>query len=131
MEGRWIAVASAMGLLAVAAGALGAHALKGRLEPDDFATFEVAVRYQMYHALALLAVAWVASTRPSKAASAAGYCMLLGVVCFSGSLYGLIFLKWRWLGPITPFGGVLLMTGWFLLAVAALRSPDEPVQPAP
>lgn len=131
MQGRWVAIASAMGLLAVAAGALGAHALKDRLEPDDLTMFEVAVRYQMYHALALLAVAWVASVRPSKAASAAGYCMLLGVVCFSGSIYGLVFLKWRWLGPITPTGGVLLMAGWFLLAVTAPRAPHRPVQPEP
>lgn len=131
MPGRWVAVASAMGLIAVGTGALGAHAFEGHLEPNDLAAFEVAVRYQMYHALALLAVAWVASAQPSKAASAAGSCMLLGVVCFSGSLYGLIFLKWRWLGPITPVGGVLLMAGWFLLAVAALRPPHKPVQPEP
>ena len=77
----------------------------------------------MYHALALLAVAFVASMRPSRAASASAVCMLLGIVLFCGSLYGLALTDWRFLGPVTPIGGVLLMCGWLLLVVAALGHP--------
>lgn len=119
---RWIIVAAVLGMTGVAAGALGAHALRTRLDPDALLTFETAVRYQMYHALALLAVAWVMKEKPSTRASASAVCMLLGVLLFSGSLYGLVLQGWRWLGPVTPVGGLLLMAGWFLLALAA-RSP--------
>ncbi len=123
MQSKWVVIAATAGFIAVAAGAFGAHALKDRLKADDLTTFEVAVRYQMYHALALLAVAWVSSVSPSRVASAAGVCMVLGIILFSGSLYGLTLLKWRWLGPITPIGGVAFLMGWLLLALAACR-PD-------
>ena len=106
----------------MAAGAFGAHALKNHLDPDNLVTFEVAARYQMHHALAILATAWVMSIRPSRVASASAICTVLGIVLFSGSLYGLSLLGWQWLGPVTPLGGLLLMSGWLLLAVAALRS---------
>lgn len=127
MQHKWVAIASLFGFTAVAAGALGAHALKNRLEPDQLAAFEVAVRYQMYHALALLAVAWIASLRPSRLISASGYCMAAGVFCFSGSIYALIALNWRWLGPITPIGGLLLMAGWLLFGIAAFRGLNRSV----
>lgn len=122
MQSKWVVIAATAGFIAVAGGAFGAHALKDRLEADDLATFEVAVRYQMYHALALLAVAWVSSVRPSRLATAAGIFMVLGIILFSGSLYGLTLLQWRWLGPITPIGGVAFLMGWLLLALAACRS---------
>ena len=118
MGGRWVTVAAINGLLAVALGAFGAHVLKGRLEPAQLSSFEVGVRYQMYHALALLAVAWVISNRPSRAARAAAIFMLIGVILFSGSIYGLTLASWRWLGPVTPIGGVCLMIAWVLLAWA-------------
>ena len=121
MQGKWVVIAATAGLSAVAAGAFGVHALEERLDADDLATFEVAARYQMYHALALLAVAGVSSVRPSRIVSAAGICMVLGIILFSGSLYGLTLLQWRWLGPITPLGGVAFLFGWLLLALAACR----------
>ena len=117
-----IALAAINGLIAVMAGAFGSHALKSRLDPGELATFEVAVRYQMYHALALMAVAWVMSTRPTRTASAAAICMLIGIVLFSGSIYGLSLVKWRWLGPVTPIGGLSLIAGWVLLAIAGLQT---------
>lgn len=123
MVGRWILIAAVNGLFAVALGAFGAHGLKGKVAPDQLSIFEVGVRYQMYHALALLGVAWVLSLQPSRAVSAAGVFMLLGIVLFSGSLYGLVLAKWRWLGPVTPIGGLCLMIGWLMLAVAAWRLP--------
>ena len=131
MERKWIAIAAITGLVAVGLGAFGAHGLKDRIEPDQLAAFEVGVRYQMYHALALLGVAWVMARHPSRAASAAGASMLLGVLLFSGSLYGLSLTPWRWLGPITPIGGLLLMVGWALLAVAVMQGKkSKPVDTA-
>jgi len=127
MIGRWVAVAAANGLLSVALGAFGAHVLERRLEPARLDSFEVGVRYQMYHALALLAAAWIMSVRPSRAATLAGVFMVAGILLFSGSIYGLALASWRWLGPVTPIGGVCLMLGWLLLAWAAGRpAPLEP-----
>lgn len=121
MGNGWLAVAGVTGLTAVAAGAFGAHALKSRLEPSDLAAFEVGVRYQMYHALALLVVAFLRGQRPSAAMSTAAWCMLIGIVLFSGSLHGLSLLKWKWLGPVTPIGGLFMMIGWAALMVAGIR----------
>lgn len=123
MDAKWLGIGALNGLMAVAAGAFGAHFLKSRLSAEDLTTFETAARYQMYHALALLAVSILAHVRPSSAGSAAGWCMLLGIVLFSGSLYGLSLGGWKWLGPITPIGGLLLLAGWLMLAVAAFGAP--------
>lgn len=109
--------------LAVVLGAFGAHALRARLAPADLATFEIGVRYQMYHALALLAVAWVAATVPGALPRAAGWLFVAGTVVFSGSLYVLVLTGHRWLGAVTPLGGVALIAGWACLALAALRLP--------
>jgi len=130
MDPKWLGIGAMNGLLGVAAGAFGAHFLKDRLNADLLITFETAARYQMYHALALLAVAVVIHARPSGAASAAGWCLLLGIVLFSGSLYGLALGGWKWLGPITPIGGLLLMAGWLMLAVAALGGLRFPLSTA-
>lgn len=114
---RLFALAGAkLALLAVALGAFGAHALRARLSPEDLAIFETGVRYQMYHALALFAVAWAASRWPGTAVNAAGWMFIMGVLIFSGSLYALVLTDTRWLGAITPVGGVALILGWGLLA---------------
>lgn len=115
------AVAGAVaGLLAVALGAFGAHGLKTRLSADMLAVFETGVRYQMYHAFALLAAAWAArrTTPPPPAARRAAWCFLGGIVIFSGSLYALALTGVRVLGAITPVGGVLFLLGWVFLALA-------------
>ena len=109
------------GLLSVAAGAFGAHALRHRLSPEYLTVFETAARYQMYHALALLAAAWGASRWPGALPSWAGWCFVAGTVLFSGSLYALALTGTRWLGAITPLGGVALMVGWICLAFAGIR----------
>ena len=109
------------GLLAVAAGAFGAHALRARLAPDLLAVFETGARYQMYHALALLAAAWAAERWASGAAVAAGWAFVAGILVFSGSLYLLALTGTRWLGAVTPLGGAALLAGWALLAWAAWR----------
>ena len=107
---------------AVALGAFGAHALKARLGADLLAAFEVGVRYQMYHALALLAVAWACTKWPGTAVVTAGWLFVAGTIVFSGSLYVLSLTGARWLGAITPFGGAALLGGWLCLAWAAWRA---------
>lgn len=108
--------------LAVAAGAFGAHALRARLAPGDLQVFETAARYQMYHGIALIAAGWVADRWPGPLAATAGWCFLLGIVLFSGSLYALTLSGVRGLGAITPLGGLAFLAGWGCLAVAALRA---------
>ena len=108
--------------LAVAFGAFGAHALRARLSVADLATFETGVRYQMYHALALLAVAWVVHQWPGGLPRAAGWLFVVGTVIFSGTLYTLVLTGQRWLGAVTPIGGVAFLAGWGCLALAALRA---------
>jgi uncharacterized membrane protein YgdD (TMEM256/DUF423 family) len=110
------------GMLGVAAGAFGAHALRERLPDNMLAIFETGVRYQMYHALALLAVALLLTRVPSSAGVAAGWLFTAGIVIFSGSLYVLVLSGVRWLGAITPLGGVAFLAGWVLLAWAGWRT---------
>ena len=119
---RVFAVLGALsGFIAVGAGAFGAHGLKARLSPDLLAVFETAARYQMFHALALLAAAWAIGRWTGRAAVAAGWCFVGGTLIFSGSLYLLALSGVRAFGAITPVGGVLLLAGWLLLALAAWR----------
>jgi uncharacterized membrane protein YgdD (TMEM256/DUF423 family) len=122
MSSRTFAVAGALLAFAgVAAGAFGAHALKARLAPDALTVFETGVRYHLMHALALFAVAWIASEWPSRAARISGWLFVAGVVLFSGSLYVLALTGERTFGAITPIGGVCLLAGWLSLACAAWR----------
>ena len=120
----FLAIAALFGLLAVAAGAFGAHALESRLSPDRLAVFETAARYQMYHALALFGVGLAGGALPGAQAlaNAAGWAFVLGTLVFSGSLYLLALGGPRWLGAITPLGGLGLLAGWLLLGLAALRA---------
>ncbi len=113
--------AAGFGLIGVAAGAFGAHALTARLEPRMLEVFETAVRYQMYHVLALLGVAWVCQQTRARSAMIAGWAFVIGIVLFSGSLYAMVFTGARSLGFITPIGGVAFITGWAALLVAAIQ----------
>ena len=118
---------ASLGCIAVILGALGAHALKNMLTPDQLASFETGVKYQMYHAILLVALAFYIKKEPSKYISNAINLMFLGVILFSGSIYLLIlknilaleFLKFA--GPITPIGGILLVIGWFLLILEGFK----------
>jgi uncharacterized membrane protein YgdD (TMEM256/DUF423 family) len=109
------------GFIGVAAGAFGAHILKDRLGADMVSVFEVGVRYQLYHALALMATAWVRSKRPTGLINTAGWCFAIGTMIFSGSLYLLALSGKKWFGAITPVGGLALLAGWACLAWAALK----------
>ena len=118
----FLVAGSVLAFVAVAAGAFGAHALRARLSPDLLDVFETGARYQMYHALALLAVAWVGSQSPSGLVTAAGWSFIVGILIFSGSLYILALADLRWMGAITPIGGVAFLVGWGCLALAAMRA---------
>jgi uncharacterized membrane protein YgdD (TMEM256/DUF423 family) len=107
--------------LAVAAGAFGAHALKTILSAEMLAVFDTAVRYQMYHALALFVAGWAGDRYRLELVRAAGWLFVLGIVLFSGSLYLLSFSGIRWLGAVTPLGGLAFLGGWALLAWAAYK----------
>ena len=116
MDRTFLLLGSIAGALAVAVGAFGAHALRGRVGEEMLNTFEIGARYQMYHALALLAVAWVSSRWPGPAVNTAGWLFVAGIVFFSGSLYLLALTGQRWLGAVTPLGGLCFLGGWILLA---------------
>jgi len=120
------AVGAVLGGFAVAAGAFGAHSLKAMLSGDQLAVFETAARYQMYHALALVAVA-IARERAADAAwcDRAGWCFLAGIALFCGSLYALVFSGVRMLGAVTPLGGLAFLLGWGCLAVGLSRIDDR------
>ena len=107
--------------LGVLLGAFGAHALRERLTPDMLVVYETGVRYHLTHALGLLAVAWAASHWPNAWTASAGWLFVAGIAIFSGSLYLLAVTGVRWLGAITPIGGLCLIAGWVALAVGALR----------
>jgi uncharacterized membrane protein YgdD (TMEM256/DUF423 family) len=112
---NWVLAGSISGLLGVVTGAFGAHAISGRISEKAFAVYQTAAQYQMYHALALLAVGiWARS-------DAAGWCFLLGTVVFSGSLYALALTDVKILGAITPIGGVLFIMGWAAFALSAWK----------
>ncbi|HEU5050222.1 MAG TPA: DUF423 domain-containing protein [Gemmatimonadales bacterium] len=121
-ERTFFRLGAASALIAVAAGAFGAHALRARLAPDLLAVFETAARYQMYHALGLLAVAWAASRWPGRAPRVAGWLFVAGTLLFSGSLYLLALTGERRLGAVTPLGGVAWMIGWGMLLIGGSRT---------
>ena len=119
---RTLAVSGAvLALSGVGLGAFGAHGLEARLSPADLATFETAVRYQMYHALGLLGVAWLADRFGSPLVGRGGWFLVAGTVVFSGSLYLLVLTDSRWLGAVAPVGGVMQLVGWLLVVVGLLR----------
>ncbi len=117
------ALGAASALLAVAAGAFAAHALRARLEPGLLAVFETGARYQIYHALALLLTAWASGRWALGPVRAAGWLFAAGTVLVSGRLYALALTGLRPLGAITPLGGAAFLAGWACLAWAAWRAP--------
>jgi uncharacterized membrane protein YgdD (TMEM256/DUF423 family) len=121
MERIFFLLGSLSGLISVALGAFGAHSLRDRLTSDLLAVFETGVRYQMYHALALLLAAWAVNRWPGPLTIAAGWLFVAGTLIFSGSLYALGLSGARWLGAITPLGGIAFLGGWLCLALAAWR----------
>lgn len=127
MNRKIIITASILGMLAVIAGAFGAHGLKPKLSPADLDVWHTAVQYQFYHVFALLFLSTLSRTR-SRLVNVAFYLFTLGIFFFSGSLYLLScsnllgLTRSVWLGVLTPFGGLLFIAGWIALAMAAFRN---------
>ncbi|MCC6429734.1 MAG: DUF423 domain-containing protein [Gemmatimonadaceae bacterium] len=121
MDRLFLMIGALSGAISVAAGAFGAHALREKVEPRLLEVFETAARYQMYHALALIAVGLVAARWSSGLTTSAGWLFVAGPVFFSGSLYAMTFTGVRALGAITPIGGVCFIAGWVCLALAAAK----------
>ena len=122
-----VVLAGLLGATGVAAGAFGAHGLRGSLSESLMRAFETGVQYQLLHAVALFGVAWLVNIGRSPLASAAGWTMVAGVLLFSGSLYALALGGPRWFGPVTPIGGLCLMVSWALVVAAALGADDSAV----
>ncbi len=112
---------SIFALIAVGAGAFGAHAMADKFEPRMIEIWETGVQYQMYHALALFAAAWLYHQTEATVALVAGWSFASGILVFSGSLYLIVLTGVRGLGAITPIGGLALMAGWFCCMLAALK----------
>ncbi|HTM58446.1 MAG TPA: DUF423 domain-containing protein [Candidatus Udaeobacter sp.] len=115
---RFAAIGAWLGLAAVATGAFGAHALRSRIDPIHLQTFETAVRYHILHALALLAVGLSGERAHRPLLNGSGILFIVGIALFSGSLYALAIGAPRWIGILTPFGGVALMGAWACLGAA-------------
>jgi uncharacterized membrane protein YgdD (TMEM256/DUF423 family) len=120
-ERLFLGVGALSACIAVAAGAFGAHALAGLVPPERLAVWETAARYQMYHALGLMIVAYLTSQKAAGPARFGGWLFVVGTLLFSGSLYALVLTDIRWLGAITPFGGTALIGGWLALAWGVWR----------
>ena len=118
----FLLLGSLFGFTGVLLGAFAAHGLRGRLTDEMLNVFEVGVRYQIYHALALLVVSLAWSRWPRGEFSAAGWLFVFGTVVFSGSLYALSLSGVRWLGAVTPIGGLAFLLGWLSMAWAAWKS---------
>lgn len=128
MQKKFLIISFFSGALSVMLGAFAAHGLKGQLSPENLQVFETGVRYQFYHNFALIAVALMADKFQSKLLSYAGHLFVWGILLFSGSLYFLAVKSLltieslKWIGFITPFGGVCFITGWLLMFVAVFQS---------
>lgn len=122
MAKLFITLASLSGMLAVVFGAFGAHALKSRFDDYSMGIWETAVQYHFYHALALLAVGVIALGQPHTALlKSSGWLFILGTLIFSGSLYVLAITGLKWLGAVTPLGGLAFIAGWACLATASWK----------
>ena len=120
MDRTFLLIGAVAGALGVGLGAFGAHGLRGRLTPEMLGVFETGVRYQLYHALALVATASLMGRVHGRLVTAAGWCFTAGIVLFSGSLYLLALTGITVLGAITPLGGVAFIAGWICLAYGAI-----------
>jgi uncharacterized membrane protein YgdD (TMEM256/DUF423 family) len=123
MKSLFILLGAASAALSVAIGALGAHKLNPLLKANGkLEAFRTASEYQMYHALAMMAVGILILVWPQKNWGAAGWLFLIGSILFSGSIYVLCFQPYKWLGPVTPIGGLLFMAGWIYIAYLATKN---------
>ncbi len=118
----WIFIGALFGFLSVAFGAFGAHGLSKQLDQRSLAIFQTGVQYQMFHALALVAIGVWSQNQPSLSVALPGWAFTVGTLLFSGSLYVLALTDLKFFGLVTPIGGILFLAGWAALAVTALKS---------
>tara|TARA_Y100001968_G_scaffold330707_1_gene383313 strand:- start:776 stop:1180 length:405 start_codon:yes stop_codon:yes gene_type:complete len=121
----YVMLGALLALLGVMLGAFGAHGLKSMLDTSALATFEVGVRYQMYHSLAILLVGGLATQASLVWRKRAALLFIIGSVLFSGSIYLLVLTGQKWLGPVTPLGGLCLMLGWVALVIGVMKGADN------
>ncbi|MGY8780250.1 MAG: DUF423 domain-containing protein [Fidelibacterota bacterium] len=119
---NWIVFGLFLAALAVTLGAFGAHGLKSKVSPADLAIFETSVRYHMYHALGLILIGILGFHYNFQIIQLPAVLLSIGILLFSGSLYILVFAGLRWMGAITPIGGIALIAGWILLAIRLIKS---------
>ena len=119
---RFVVLGGLFAAASVAAGAFGAHALKSILDPSMLAVYETAARYQMYHALGLFVVAWLVRETEDSLAVKAGWLFCIGILLFSGSLYIVALAGIKWMGALTPLGGISFISGWACVAWTAWRA---------
>jgi uncharacterized membrane protein YgdD (TMEM256/DUF423 family) len=117
---RWLQIASVLGAVGVVLGAFGAHALKARLAAESLASWQTAVQYHLIHAVALLALA-LFEMQSGRSIQLPAWLFSLGIALFSGSIYLLVLTQQRWLGPLTPLGGLSFIAGWLSLMTLARR----------
>jgi uncharacterized membrane protein YgdD (TMEM256/DUF423 family) len=122
MERVFFVIGALSAFIGVAAGAFGAHGLKGQMSTEMLSVYEVGVRYQMYHAFALFIVAWALTKWPSPLVTTGGWLFVIGTILFSGSLYLMSVTGVRWLGAITPLGGLAFLAGWVCIAWGAWKA---------
>jgi len=123
---RLVVVGCLLAAVGVAGGAFGAHMLKTLLDPPMLAAYDTGTRYQMYHSLGMVLCGLAVRTSGDTKIALAGWTFLLGILLFSGSLYGMALLGMRWLGPVTPIGGLAFIVGWFLFAWRVWRGAHDP-----
>ena len=118
----WIIAGATFLALAIILGAFGAHIIKSKVSPEDLAIFETGVRYQIYHALGLILIGLIGFHVHQNIIATPALMITTGIIIFSGSLYILVLTGVRWLGSITPIGGLLFIIGWVLLAINLIRN---------
>lgn len=130
MKSKYLLISGSLFMvLAVGFGAFGAHIVQELLTPDRFDVFKTAVEYHFYHAIGLLILGLISQRiESSKWIQWSGYCMIAGIVIFSGSLYILTLTDTSWLGAVTPLGGFAFILGWVFLILGVLKQPDEPIR---
>jgi uncharacterized membrane protein YgdD (TMEM256/DUF423 family) len=127
MAYKFISIGAFLGALSVILGAFAAHTLKNHLSPDQIEIFQTGVRYQFYHTFAILILGAICLNFPHRFFKYSFIAFLIGIICFSGSLYLLAtrFVmgidSWNWLGPVTPLGGLFLIIGWVFMLIGALK----------
>jgi uncharacterized membrane protein YgdD (TMEM256/DUF423 family) len=125
VDRTFLIIGAAVAFIGVGVGAFGAHGLRGRISPEMLAVFETGVRYQMYHAIAILVTAIAVSHIDGRLVRIAGWLFTSGIVIFSGSLYALALSGISMLGAVTPLGGLAFLAGWACLIIAAIGHPPD------